>query len=79
MHFYRILIVAAEKNPRVFGDVEPPGSLFFHELPEVFVSVQKDLILISMAGEDVFDERLRLIQLDMIFISPAEDGRKPGL
>ena len=59
----------AEKRPCVLGDGKTGSCFLFHKGAKVFVPVQKILILISMAGEDIFDERFRAVHQQRILIA----------
>ena len=52
------------------------GGLFLGEGPKFLVAVQKNLVLISVAGEDVFDQRFRPVQTDGVLIETAVHGGK---
>lgn len=58
--------------------MEPAGSLFFGEGTEIFIAVQKNLVLIAVAGENIFDQRLCLMERDGIFIEMTCYGWEAG-
>ena len=49
--------------------MESSGRLLFHKRAEILIAVQKILVLIAVAGQDVFDQRFCPVQFDGIFIS----------
>ena len=66
----------AQKDSCIFCDVKSFCGFFLCETAEILIVLQQDLILVAVAGEDVFDQRLRLIKRDGIFIAQAADGSK---
>ena len=58
--------------------MEPAGSLFFGEGTEIFIAVQKNLVLIAVAGENIFDQRLCLMECDGVFIEMTCYGWEAG-
>ena len=54
------------------------GGLFFCKKTKFFISFQQDLVLVAVTGENVFDQRFRLVKFDGVFISDTGNGRKIG-
>ena len=48
-----------DENTGIFCDAEYISNLFFYEYLKLFVPVDQVLVLVAMAGKNVFDERLR--------------------
>ena len=54
------------------------GGLFLGEGPKFLVAVQKNLVLIAVAGENIFDQRLCLMECDGVFIEMTCYGWEAG-
>ena len=63
-----------DENTGIFCDAEYISNLFFYECLKLFVPVDQVLVLVAMAGNNVFDERLRVGNPQPILISKQTDG-----
>ena len=72
--------VSAEEGTRIFCDVEAPFCFCFHEGTEILIAVKKILVLISVTGEYVFNQRFGPVHQKGIFITvnlyKGKDGRE---
>jgi hypothetical protein len=71
-----LLLTAADKHASVFGDVKPFFDFSFHKTAEIMIPVQQILVLVSVAGKDIFDQDLCLIQQDLVLVAEDFHGRK---
>ena len=67
-----------KKNAGILGNKEPILCLSRYKSPEIFVFVQKILILISMAGEDIGNQRFCIGDKKRVLIAFPENTGKYG-
>ena len=63
-----MFLLPAYKNAGIFCYVEAFFDLALHICAEIAVAVEKILVLIAMAGHNIFNQRFRRIQYDFILI-----------
>ena len=68
LHIFYFWLFFTKKYAGIFGNAESFGSFSGGVGPEFLVTVQYILILVAVAGEDVGDQRLRILDQKAVFI-----------
>lgn len=75
---FSVKLYMTEKNSRVFRDMKSVSSFFLCKCPKVFVTVQKNLVLVAVAGKNIFNQRFGAVKENRVIIKQAVDGGKTG-
>lgn len=59
---------SAPKDPGILRNMKSLRSLLLRKGTEIFIAIQQDLVLVAVAGQDVFDQRLCPVQHDGILV-----------
>lgn len=66
-------LYSTSKDPGILRDMKSLRSLLLRKGTEIFIAIQQDLVLVAVAGQDIFDQRLCPVQADGIFVPDTLD------
>ena len=58
----------AEEDSCMFRNIKAGSGFLFRKGAEFFIMVQQNLILVAMAGENIFNQRFRTVEGDGILV-----------